>query len=697
MKYTLSLLVALTLSSIYAQLDRSVMPKAATPTPIQLKESTVWTTKNGMVVILSEDHKLPKVSFDLTLGYNPGFEGTKAGLNELTGSLIMSGTQNRSKDQLDKEIDFIGATLNASATNVYLSTLTKHLDKGMGLMADITLNASFPESEYTRIVDQFKSGLVSLKSEGQGMANNATVKVNFPNHPYGEVMTFKTLEAISLDDVKGYYKQHFTPKGAYLVIVGDITRAEAEAYIEKYFGSWNGNTPAQTQFKDPVKTDGNQVYFVNKPGAVQSVIQVTFPIPMAMGNPDNLKMTVLNDVFGGSGFGTRLMQNLREDKAFTYGCYSGLNIRNNGGWISVSGNFRNDVTDSAITEIVNELNRLLSDDIKTDELALTKATKNGSFARSLERPQTIARFAYNIQRYGLPADYYKTYLQQLDAITPAELKAVASKYIKANNYNIVVVGNESVLEKIKRFDSDGTVTKLDEFGDVKSDKIPSDLSINELLNRVSLSVTQTSSLKAATKTVSKIKSVVQKSTLKSDKIPVPLSSTSYYTNKGIQADKMEFNGMVAQKQYFDGKTGYTFNMQTGKKEMSPEELSIASLEQGVVPEMNWLNSTSAFKPEVVGIESENGVPSYYVVKISFGESGEVYHYYNKSTYLKAKTIKVSNQNGESNTTVIEYADYKSVNGVLMPQKTILNAGPITFNITVDTTEVNGTVDLKDFE
>ena len=438
------------------------------------------------------------------------------------------------------------------------------------------------------------------------------------------------------------------------------------------------------------------MYFVNKPGAVQSVIQVTFPIPMRMGNPDNLKMTVLNDVFGGGGFGTRLMQNLREDKAFTYGCYSGLNILNNVGWISVTGNFRNDVTDSAITEIVNELNRLLADDIKSDELDLTKATKNGSFARSLERPQTIARFAYNIQRYGLPADYYKTYLQQLDAITPADLKVIASKYIKANNYNIIVVGNEAVLEKIKRFDSDGQVTKLDEFGDVKSDKIASDLTINDLLTKVTLSLTQASSLKAATKTVSKIKSMVQKSTLKSDKIPFPLSSTSYFTTKGIQADKMEFNGMIAQKQYFDGKSGYSFNMQTGKKEMTSEEVAIALMEQGVIPELNWINTVSNYKPEVIGIESENGMP-YYVVKIAFGASGEVYHYYDKSTYLKAKTVKVMNQDGESSTTVIEYADYKSVNGVLMPHKTILNVGPMTLNISLDATEINGAVDLKDFE
>ena len=694
MKYSILLFITLSFSSLFGQVDRSVMPKAANPTPIQLKESEVWTTKNGIIVILSENHKLPKVSFDLTLGYNPLLQGNKAGLSDLTGSLIMSGTTNRSKDALDKEVDFIGATLNASASGVFLSTLTKHLEKGLGLMSDITMNASFPEPEFNRIVDQYKSGLISLKSEAKEMAQNAEAKVNFPNHPIGEVMTLTTLQSISLADVKNYYKQNFTPKGAYLVIVGDISRTEVESYLEKYFGSWTGGNPSQPQYKDPIKSDGNQVYFVSKPGAVQSVIQVTFPIPMRMGNPDNLTMTVLNDVFGGSGFGTRLMQNLREKRAFTYGCYSGLNYNNNGGWISVSGNFRNDVTDSAITEIVNELNRLVSESISDDELQLTKATKNGSFARSLERPQTIARFAYNIQRYGLPADYYKTYLQQLDAITPSDLKAVANKYIKPNNYNIIVVGNEAVLDKIKRFDADGKVTKLDEFGDIKIEKTPSDIGLNDLLTKVVLQATGTTSMKAATKKLSKIKSVVQTSTLKSDKIPVPLKSTSYMTNKGIQADKMEFNGMVAQKQYFDGKSGYQFSMQTGKKEFSSEEIAMAIMEQGVVPELNWLTA-SANKPELTGIEAENG-NLYYVVKITFGTYAEVYHYYNKATMHKDKTIKVVNENGESMTSVTEYSDYKEVSGVQLPHKSMVNLGPISFNVTVDSIDINGEVDLKDF-
>jgi len=670
------------------------MPKPATPAQIQLPETEMWRTKNGMIVILSENHKLPKVSFDLTLGYNPGLEGAKAGINELTGSLIMSGTKSRSKDQLDKEIDFIGASLSASATNISLSTLTKHLDKGLALMSDLTMNASFPESEFKRVVDQFKSGLVSLKSEGGAMANNATVKVNFPNHPYGEVMTFTSLAAISLADVQSYYKENFTPQGAFLVIVGDINRTQAEKYIDTYFGSWTGGVPGQPQFTDPQKSDGNQVYFVNKPGAVQSVIHVTFPLSMRMGNPDMLKMSVLNDVFGGSGFGTRLMQNLREDKAFTYGCYSGLNTQNNGGWLTVSGNFRNDVTDSAIREIVNELNRLVAEEIKSEELELTKAVKNGSFARSLERPQTIARFAYNIQKYGMPNDYYKTYLKQLNDITTEDLKKISQTYLKPNNFNIIVVGNESVLDKIAAFDSDGNVVKLDEFGDVKMDKKPSDLSLDALLTEIVLKTTGTGNLEAAKKKISKVKTLVQKSSMTTEQIPFPLQNVSIYTNKGIKAEKVEVQGNVAQKQYFNGKEGYQFSMQTGKKSLSAIEIEMESTEMGVVPELLWL--TSVKKPELRGIEMENGA-YYYVLKFTFGSEAEVYYYYEKNSLQKAKTVRVMNKDGESQTAITTYSDFKEVNGIKFPHKSIANLGPLTLNITVDTLTINGKVDLKEFE
>ncbi len=696
MKYLLTFVLLGALGLVNGQLDRSIMPKPTPAPQIQIKPTETWTTANGITVILSENHKLPKVSFDLTLGSGATLEGEKAGLSELAGSLVMSGTSNRSKDQLDKEIDFLGASLSASASNVYLSVLTKHLDQGLSLMADVTKNASFPEDEFKRISDQLRSGMVSLKSEAAGMAGNATVKVNFPKHPYGEVMTFTTLDAITLSDVKEFYKSHFTPQGAYLVIVGDINRAQAEKMINTYFGTWQGPKPIITEYKDPVKSNGNQVYFVNKPGAVQSVIQVSFPIPMRMGNQDQLAMSVLNDVFGGSGFGTRLMQNLREDKAFTYGCYSGLNNQDLGGWISISGNFRNAVTDSAIQEIINELNRLLNETITTPELELTKAVKNGSFARSLERPQTIARFAYNISKYKFPEDYYRNYLQRLESIDAAELSRVAKTYIKPNNYNIVVVGNESVLDKIKAFDSDGKVTKLDEFGDVKLDRTPSDMGVNEVLEKYVLAMTQSTTLVQAQKKIGKVKNVMQKASLSSDKIPFPLKSFDLYTSAGVRAERIEFNGNVAQSKYYDGMTGFEKNMQTGKTPFDDNKMKAAKLEKALIPEMDWMKTENATVVSMMGIEQENK-KEYYVIRVSTDPKNESLHYYEKGTFLKWKTVKTVVNKEESLNAITEYSDYRAVKGLMFPYQSVLNAGSMTFTQKIDEILVNGKVNVAEFQ
>lgn len=696
MKFLLSFVLLCAVGLVSGQLDRSIMPKPAPAPEIQIKPTETWTTANGITVILSENHKLPKVSFDLTLGSGATIEGEKAGLSELAGSLVMSGTSNRSKDQLDKEIDFLGASLSASASNVYLSVLTKHLDQGLSLMADVTKNASFPEDEFKRISDQLRSSMVSLKSEAAGMAGNATVKVNFPKHPYGEVMTFTTLDAITLSDVKEFYKSHFTPQGAYLVIVGDINRAQAEKMINTYFGTWQGPKPIITEYKDPVKSNGNQVYFVNKPGAVQSVIQVSFPIPMRMGNQDQLAMSVLNDVFGGSGFGTRLMQNLREDKAFTYGCYSGLNNQDLGGWISISGNFRNAVTDSAIQEIINELNRLLNETITTPELELTKAVKNGSFARSLERPQTIARFAYNISKYKFPEDYYRNYLQRLERIDAAELSRVAKTYIKPNNYNIVVVGNESVVDKIKVFDSDGKVTKLDEFGDVKLDRTPADMAVNEVLEKYVLAMTQSTTFAQAQKKIGKVKNVLQKASLSSDKIPFPLKSFDLYTSDGVRAERIEFNGNVAQSKYYDGMTGFEKNMQTGKTPFDDNKMKAAKLDKALIPEMDWMKTENATVVSMMGIEEENK-KEYYVIRVSTDPKNESLHYYEKGTFLKWKTVKTVVNKEESFNAITEYSDYRAVKGLMFPYQSVLNAGSMTFNQKIDEILINGKVNVAEFQ
>ncbi len=322
MKSLYLLLILLLTNCVFAQLDRSQRPAAAAAQKINIPASQVFTTANGITVILSENHKIPKVSIELSLGNTPRLEGSKAGLSNFAGSLLMSGTATRSKDQLDREIDFIGASLSAGSSSMYLSCLTKHLDKGLDLMTDVLYNANFPESEVERIRKQNMSGLQSTKADAGEMATNATLAVNFPGHPLGEIMTEATLQNITREDLIQYYKSTFTPQGSYLVVVGDINRAQTEAIVTRYFAAWQGGPVYQSDLGKGQFDKGNRVVFVKKPGAVQSVVYVTFPIDIRAGHKDQLALNVLNGILGGGGFGTRLMQNLREDKAFTYGCYS---------------------------------------------------------------------------------------------------------------------------------------------------------------------------------------------------------------------------------------------------------------------------------------------------------------------------------------------------------------------------------------
>jgi predicted Zn-dependent peptidase len=627
------------------------------------------------------------------MGSDPRIEGNKAGLSGMAGSLILSGTTNRSKDQLDKEIDYIGANLSADENSIFLSCLTKHLDKGLTLMSDVLMNANFPQSEFDRIKKQNESELMSAKSDASTMARNAVVKVNFPNHPYSDVMTEATLNNISREDVVDYFKRNFTPKGSYLVVVGDINRQQTEELVNKYFNSWNGGEVYVNPTNNGLYGKGNRVVFVKKPGAVQSVVYVTFPVKMKQGDKNQLPLTVLNNIFGGGGFGTRLMQNLREDKAYTYGCYSSLNIEDNGAWLSAGGNFRNAVTDSAIAQILGEFEKITNENVKDDELNLTKSTMNGKFAISLENPQTIARFALNVIKNKLPKDYYRTYLSRLSEVSKENVLEMAQQYFTSKNCNIVVVGNEEIIENLKKFDSDGKIELLDAFGNEVKDLKKADISKELVIENYLFAVTQTKNKKELTLKIKNIVNYERVTDMTSAKIPIPLKMTDYWIAPATEAQKMEGQGMVFQKSYYDGKTGFTYNMQAGKKEMTADEMNSKKNSSGLFPEMNY--ATNGTNYDLIGIENQNGV-DYYVVKI-MEDSSETYDYYNKTTYLKEKTISIRKQGGETMETTNILGDYKDVSGILFPHSMSLTIGEMSLSGKVSKMIVNGKIDLKDFK
>ena len=684
MKSLYLLLILILTNSVFAQLDRSQRPAAAAAQKINIPASQVFTTANGITVILSENHKIPKVSIELSLGNTPRLEGSKAGLSNLTGSLLMSGTAARSKDQLDREIDFIGANLSAGSSSMYLSCLTKHLDKGLDLMTDVLYNANFPESEVERIRKQNLSGLQSTKADAGEMATNATLAVNFPGHPLGEIMTEATLQNITREDLIQYYKATFTPQGSYLVVVGDITRAQTEAMVTRYFSAWQGGPVYQSDLGKGQFDKGNRVIFVKKPGAVQSVVYVTFPIDIRAGHKDQLALNVLNGILGGGGFGTRLMQNLREDKAFTYGCYSSLNITENGSWMSAGGNFKNAVTDSAITEILKEFAGIIEAQVTDEELSLTKNNMAGGFARSLERPQTVARFALNTIKQKLAPDYYQNYLQQLEAISKEDVLRVAQQYFTAKNCHIIVVGNEEILPKLLVFDTDGKIEKLDAFGAPIKETKSADITADQLIEAYAMAITGTTSKKALLKKVKTLKSYSRESEMSSAQIPFVLTSTDYFWNGGNEASKMEMPCMVLQKSYYDGKSGYTFSMQGGREDLKAEEIAAKQKASGFIPELNY--KANGMNYELKGIENIDG-QDCYVLYTNDGMA-ENYDFYNVQSFMKMRSTNIRKMDEEIVETTTNYSDYKAVDGFTFAHAFSMSVGKMTLNGVVKTISVN---------
>ncbi len=677
-----------------AQLDRSARPEAGPAPEINIEDSKVFTMDNGLTVIVSENDKLPRVSFNLVMDGTPKTYGDMAGLPDIAGSLVMSGTSTRSKDELDLEIDYIGASLSADNNSIRLSCLTKHMDMGLTLMTDILMNANFPESEFDRIIKSNESNLAAAQSDAGTMMGNARAVANFPSsHPYGEVMTEETLANITREAVMNYYKETFTPKGAYLVIVGDIKADEIEETLAKYFKGWSGPAAHDANLPAANSNDGSRVIFVNKNGAVQSVISISFPMDLTPSHPDYLKVRVLNGIMGGGAFGNRLMQNLREDKAYTYGCRSSVTITNDGSWFSAGGNFRNEVTDSSITEILYELERIADASVEDDELALTKASMAGSFARSLESPATVARFALNIIRYDLPKDYYQTYLKKLDAITKEDILEVAQKYMKANKANIVVVGNEEVVDRLTKFDADGKIERMDAFGNEVIERQAADISADKLFEKHVAAVALGVSGKKLDKKLKKFKNMTIITELESPQMPGTMKRTSVWANDGSEGMKMEFNGMSMQKEYFDGEKGGSSNMQTGASEMTAEEIAAKKKSAGLIPEMNY--ATSGMEYEMLGME-EFGGNNCYVVKMNDGES-EMFVYYNAETYLKAGVIAIQDAGGQTTEITMTYSDYKEVEGFMFHHKESLSVSGFSMDGTITERLVNEGISLDGFK
>ena len=660
------------------------------PAPqIQIGDYEQFELDNGLNVIVVENHKIPQVSFQVFVDAPEIVEGKQAGYRDLAGAMLTRGTSKRSKAEIDEAVDFIGASLSSSASGLYGSCLTKHQETLLELMQDVLLNPAFSAEEFEKVKTQTISALAQSKDDPNTIAANVGQVLRYgTDHPYGVVTTEVTTENTTLATCKSYYQDYFKPNISYLVIVGDIDPEKAKDLAKEYFGAWKKDNVLRTKFAQPQSPEDARVCFVDKPGAVQSVINITYPIDLKPGDDDLIKARVLRTALGGY-FRSRLNNNLREDKGYTYGARAAVSDDPMVGSFRAYAQVRNEVTDSSMVEFLKELNRLREEPMGDQELNLVKNYMTGTFAIRLEEPQTIARFALNIARYNLPKDFYQNYLSRLAAVTAADIQAMAQKYLHPDQAYLLVVGNKKeVAETLVQFDADQEIEYFDAFGnpkDLEGAMVPADVDAISVLNTYFQSIGGKEKLESVTSMSQVMMAETQMGNLE---ISSKLKGEKF-------ALFVKAGGNVLQQQMYDGENGK--HVAAGIAAPIPED-QLSKLKEEAVPfpRLNYLNE--GYKLSLDGLEAM-GTKKVYVISVESPSGATKTEYYDQESGLLVKEVQIQEgAGGQSLTITREFSDYQEFDGVLFPSKVIASGGmPFPLTLQAQSIELNPEIDDSVFK
>lgn len=672
-------LFSLVFSSVIAQVDRTKLPEPGPAPEIKFGEAESFTLDNGLKVFVIQNSKLPRVTYSLILDRDPIIEGDKAGMLGFVGQMMTAGTKNRTKDVFNEEVDFLGARISGSSTSISGSTLTKHQEKVMELMADVLFNPIFPEEELAKLKTQTKSGLALAKNDPNSVSSILTSKLVYGNnHPYGEIETEGTVDNVTVADIRSYYETYFRPNIAYLAIVGDIDIATAKPLVEKYFARWEKGEVPSKSYEKPKAPEKNIVALVDRSASQQSVIEVTYPLDNFLTSEDYLQSRILGYILGG-GFSSRLLQNLREDKGFTYGASANFGSDELIARFYAGSSVRGSATDSAIYEIIYEIRNLRDSGIHEDELKGAKAALSGSFARSLESPATIASFAINMERYNLSSDYYSTYLQRLNDLTVNQVNASAKKLLKPDNMYITVVGNGSqIQEGLIAF---GEVKRFTNAGDPERQiALDTEITAEQVIEDYIKAI-------GGSEKVKTIKTSIMESVAE---FPGAKLNINYVYDENVQAfsNKIMAMGNVAMHTLIkDGKATVTAGGQS--QELTDEQFEAAKMNMFIFPELHY--EELGYSIALEGINDVEGQNAYKVI-ISNPTGAKQINYYAVESGLKIKSE--SSDAGE-----ILYSEYQDVEGIQYPMMSTLKSPmiPIPLEAKVEKLEFNASISADDLK
>jgi zinc protease len=420
-------------------------PPAPLPArPLQFPAFHETTLPNGLRLIVVENHAHPVVSVNLLVGSgSAAVPGERVGLAGLFAELLPKGTATRSGSELSGAIERTGGSIGAGSAedyiNVYASVLAEHLPLAMELVADVTLNPSFPEDEVAASRDRALSQLQQWMADPSYLAHRRFTERLYGRHPYGRYRTPETLASLDREAMVAFHRTHFTPGNAMLVVAGDVSAARVEEMARSRFGGWRGGEAPRTAYGGIPASAPTRILLVHRPGAVQSSVRAGRNTIRAA-DADYPALLVLNKILGG-GTDSRLFSILREQKGWTYGAFSDVDRPRDMGRLMAGMDVRSEVTDSAVAEMLTQLRRITAEPVTAQELESAKGYLVGSFPIGIQTANDVASQVALTRLKGLPIEDLLQRRERISAVSVDDVRRVAARYLRPDSLVVTVVGD----------------------------------------------------------------------------------------------------------------------------------------------------------------------------------------------------------------------------------------------------------------
>ena len=676
--------------SLYSQLDRSIVPESGPSPEIFFGKPQTFKLENGLTVLVVENNKLPRASASLSFDNPLIYEGEVAGVSSILAEMIGNGTQSISKEDFIEEVDYMGASVSVTGSGAFAGSLKRYFPRVLELMASAVLEPLLTQEEFDNQKNLIKESLKTSDKDVSTAASRVQDLITYgPKHPNGEFISQESLDKATLKDAIDFYNNYSSPSNAYLVIIGDIEFEEVKSKITELFSSWESKVVTSESFPQPESPSETEIIFVDMPNGVQSVVSVMNTVDFNKKESDYFSALVANRILGGGGAG-RLFNNLREDKGWTYGSYSGISESDKTkGIVIAQAQVRNEVVDSAAVELLMELDKMRNTLVTDEEINSAKAKYTGNFVMSLEDPSTIAGIALNIITEDLPEDYYNSFLENINNVTKEDIQKASQNYFTPNKTRIFITGKGSeILEKVDNIEYNGKEISIRYFDKFGNEIQRPDYSVSTDVSAEGIVTNYINSIGGRDR-LEKVESIEisGNANLNMQGQSFVLEFYSLKNNQNQSLATVTAGGMMVQKSVFNKYQGY--NEVNGQRmPLTDSELESAIIDSALFSELNYDFSTI----ELIGTSVVND-EKVYEIKITDNKT----EYYSIESGLKVKEIETTEVEGNQIVVETTVNEYEEVDGVLIPSEInqVTPALPIPGGITIKFSKIKLDVKTSD--